>query len=93
MHDLLLLPVYSEELMSSSSSNRSSNGSTLNAGNSTTGVSTIKTNNTKATNATRNSGFYTPSTSYLLIALLTLVLLSAAGYQLFGNHKERKNFQ
>ena len=87
VHDLLLLPFYSEELMGSSSANGSSSASTLSAVNSSTGAS--KSNNSKSVNATSNSGFYSPSTSYLLLALITLVLLSAAGYQFFGKQKKK----
>jgi uncharacterized membrane protein len=89
VHDLLLLPVYSEVLMGSSRANGSLNNSSSDTASSATEVSTIKTNNSKSMNATMDSAFYSPSTSYLIIGLITLVLLSAAGYQLFGNHKKK----
>lgn len=87
VHDLLLFPVYPEELMSNSSANGSSSSLALSAENSSTGVS--KSNNSKSVNTTRNSGFYSPSTSYLLLALISLVILSAAGYQFFGKQKKK----
>jgi uncharacterized membrane protein len=86
-HDLLLFPAYSEELMGNSSANGSSSALKLSAENSSTEVS--KSNNSISMNSTRNSGFYSPSTSYLLLALISLVLLSAAGYQFFGKQKKK----
>jgi uncharacterized membrane protein len=88
VHDLLLLPVYSEELMGSSRVNGSSNNSASSAGNPVTEVAISNINNSKGVNATMNSGFYTPPANYLLIAILTLVLLSAAGYKLSRKHKK-----
>jgi uncharacterized membrane protein len=87
VHDLLLLPVYSEELMGSSRANGSSNNSASSAGNPVTEVAISNINDSRGMNATKDGGFYTPPANYLLIALLTLVLLSAAGYQLSRKHK------
>ncbi len=85
--DLLLLPVYSEALMDSSKVNVSSKNSTSSAENPAAEVAISKITNSKGVNATEDSGFYTPTVSYLLIAL-TLVFLLAAGFQLSRKHKK-----
>lgn len=86
VHDLLLLPVYSDVLMDSPR-NRSSNYSTSNAGNPAMGATISKTNNSKGLNTTEISGFYTSNVVYLLIAL-TLVFLLTGGYLLSRRHKK-----
>jgi uncharacterized membrane protein len=85
--DLLLLPVYSEALMDSSKVNVSSKNSTSSAENPAAEVAISKITNSKGVNATEDSGFYTPTVSYLLIAL-TLVFLLAAGFQLSRKRKK-----
>lgn len=87
VHDLLLLPVYSKELMGSSGINGSSINSTSSAGNPSNEVAINTINDSKGVNATKNSGFYTLPANYLLIALI-LVLLLATGYQLSRKRKK-----
>lgn len=87
VRDLLLLPVYSEELMDGSIVNGSSKNISS-AGNPSTGVTISNINDSKSMNTTKDSGFYTPPANYLLIALFALVLLSATGYQLSRKHKK-----
>ena len=85
--DLLLLPVYSEELMDGSKVNLSSKNSTSSSGNPVTEAAIDKTNTSNSVNITEQSGIYSSTVSYLLIAL-TLFLLLAVGYSLSRKHKE-----
>lgn len=88
VRDLLLLPVYSEELMSSSGVNGSSTNLSLSVGDPVVEVAANNINGSKDMNTAKGSGFYSLPVNYLLIALLTLILLSAAGYQLFRKQKK-----
>ena len=84
--DLLLLPVYSEELMGGSEVKVSAKNSTSSAVNPITGAAKDKTNTTNSANITEQSGFYSSKVNYLLIAL-TVFLLLAASYSLSRKHK------
>jgi uncharacterized membrane protein len=85
--DILLLPVYSEELMDGSEANVSSKNSTSSAGNQITGAAAGKINTSNGVNITEQSGFNYTTVNYLLISL-ALFLLLVAGYRIFGKHKE-----
>jgi uncharacterized membrane protein len=85
--DILLLPVYSEELMDGSEVNVSSKNSTSSAGNPITGAAAGKINTSKGVNISEQSGFNSTTVNYLLISLAFFLLL-AAGYRIFGKHKE-----
>jgi uncharacterized membrane protein len=84
--DLLLLPVYSEELMGSSKINGPSKNSTSNIENPATETVIDKINNSSEVNITEKSGFSSSTINYLLIAIM-LFLLLAAGYRLSRKHK------
>ncbi|MDQ1254421.1 MAG: hypothetical protein QG646_3662 [Euryarchaeota archaeon] len=90
VHDLILLPVYSEELMGSSRVKGSSKNLTSSAGNPSTEVTTSKTLDSKSVNSTKDSESYISTVSYFLIALI-LVFLSALGYQISRKHKKIGN--
>jgi len=85
--DLLLLPVYSKELMDGSEVKVSAKNSTSSAVNPITGAAKDKTNTTNSANITEQSGFYSSKVNYLLIAL-TVFLLLAASYSLSRKHKK-----
>jgi uncharacterized membrane protein len=85
--DLLLLPVYSEELMASSKINGPSKNSTSNIENPATETVIDKINNSSEVNITEKSGFSSSTINYLLIAIM-LFLLLAVGYRLSRKHKK-----
>lgn len=98
--DLLLLPVYSEELMESSTPNSSLN---LSSENSSSGnpiilepandtknpLKLVPVNNTSISNneKVQKTGIYSSTVSYFLIGFL-LFLLLAIGYSIHQKHKE-----
>jgi uncharacterized membrane protein len=84
--DLLLFPVYSEELMEGSVVNSSSDNSTSSAGNSETVVAVNKTNSSNSVNFPGQTRIYSSTVNYLLIAL-ALFLLLAIGYSLSKKRK------
>lgn len=88
--DLLLLPVYSEELMEGSEANVSSRNSTFSAKNQVTEVAIDKTNNSNSVNIPEQTGIYSSTVSYLLIAFMICLLL-AAGYRSSKKHKKVEN--
>jgi len=83
--DLLLLPIYSEELMDGSDANGSSKNSTSSTGNPITGASVDKTKASDSVNITEQTGFYSSSVDYFLIAVMFFLLLTA-GYRVFRKH-------
>lgn len=87
VHDLVLLPVYSEELMSSSSVQETSTNSPLRVGNSPKEGARSKIINSKVVNSTKDNGIYVPAISYLPVSYLpvavTLIFLLAVGYKFF----------
>jgi uncharacterized membrane protein len=85
--DLLLLPVYSEELMASSKINGPSKNSTSNIENPATETVIDKINNSSEVNITEKSGFSSSTINYLLIVIM-LFLLLAVGYRLSRKHKK-----
>ena len=85
--DLLLLPVYSEELMGSSKINGPSKNSTSNIENPATETVIDKINNFSEVNIAEKSGFSSSTINYLLIAIM-LFLLLAVGYRLSRKHKK-----
>lgn len=87
VHDLLLLPVYAEELMGSSSANESSKSTNLSSVNIAADAAISNINSSRGENTTNNSSFYTPPVYFLFIAL-TLIILSGAGYQFFRKEKK-----
>lgn len=87
--DLLLLPVYSEELMEGSAANLSTDNSTSSAGNPGTVAAVNKTNASNSVNVPAQTGIYSSTVSYLLIAL-ALSLLLAVGYSLSKKYKKIK---
>lgn len=88
VHDLILLPVYSEELMGSSSVQESSTNSTLRVGNSPKEVAKSKIINSESVNSTKDNGIYVPTISYLPVAV-TLIFLLAVGYKFFIKDRKR----
>lgn len=94
--DLLLLPVYSEELMDSSEVSGSSSNldestkNSSNSGNSAVEATIDKTNISDGMNLTEKSGSDSSNVNYLLIAL-TLFIFVAGGHQLFRKHKKMEN--
>ena len=104
VRDLLLLPVYSEELMdgsevngSSSNLNESAENSSSNKVNPLTETAIDEVNNSNNLNLTGENGADSSTVSYMLIAL-TFFILITGGYQLSRKHKkirenpaERKN--
>lgn len=87
VHDLILLPVYSEELMNSSSVQVSSKNLTSSEGNPSNEVSANTIFNSKKVNSTKDIGFYTSTANYFLIVLI-LIFLLALGYQISRKHKK-----
>ena len=87
--DLLLLPVYSEELMDSSDANGSSKNLTFSTGNPTTGASVNNTNSPDSVNITEHKGFFSSSVKYFLIAIMFFLLLTG-GYLFFRKHKNKE---
>jgi uncharacterized membrane protein len=97
--DLLLFPVYSEELMDGSgvkeyskNSSETVKNSSLNTANPLTGASTGQMNRSEKNNSgsvdlTGQSGAELLNTNYLIIALLLLVLL-IAGYRFYRKDKK-----
>jgi uncharacterized membrane protein len=82
VHDLILLPVYSEELMDSSSVQESSTNSTLYVVNSYKEAAISKIINSDSVNSIKGDGIYVPVISYLPVAV-TLIFLLAVGYKFF----------
>jgi uncharacterized membrane protein len=87
--DLLLLPVYSEELMDSSDANGSSKNLTFSTGNPTTGASVNNTKSPDGVNIAGHKGFVFSSVEYFLIAIMFFLLLTG-GYLLFRKHKNKE---
>jgi uncharacterized membrane protein len=87
--DLLLLPVYSEELMDSSDANGSSKNLTFSTGNPTTGASVNNTKSPDSVNITGQKGFFSSSVEYFLIAIMFFLLLTGS-YLLFRKHKNKE---
>ncbi|MCO5381266.1 MAG: hypothetical protein NHB15_03425 [Methanosarcina barkeri] len=94
VRDLLLLPVYSEELMdgsevngSSSNLNESAENSSSNKVNPLTETSIDEVNNSNNLNLTGENGADSSTVSYMLIAL-TFFILITGGYQLSRKHKK-----
>jgi len=91
--DLLLLPVYSEELMDSSDANESSKNLTFSTGNPTTRASGNNTNSPDSVNITDYKGFFSSSVKYFLIAIMFFLMLTGS-YLFFRKHKNKeKNAQ
>ena len=97
VRDLLLLPVYSEELMdgsevngSSANLNESAENSSSNTVNPLTETAIDKVNNSNSLNLTEESGADSSTVSYLLISLALFILL-AGGYQLSRKNKKIEN--
>jgi len=84
--DLLLLPVYSEELMNSSGLDVFSKNSTSIERKPMTRTALSKINTSNGVNITEKNGFNFPNVNYLLIFLMLLILL-VGSYQFFGKHK------
>lgn len=78
--DLLLLPIYSEELMDGSDVNGSSKNSTSSTGDQIAGAPVDKTKASDSVNITEQTGFYSSSVNYFLIAIMFILLLTA-GYR------------
>ena len=94
VRDLLLLPVYSEELMdgsevngSSANLNESAENSSSNTVNPLAETAIDKVNNSNSVNLTEESGADSSTVSYLLISLALFILL-AGGYQLSRKNKK-----
>ncbi len=87
--DLLLLPVYSEELMNSSGIDVFSKNSTSIERKTETKSTLHKINTSNDVNITEKSGFNFINVNYLLIFLMLLILL-VGSYQFFGKHKMAK---
>ena len=94
VRDLLLLPVYSEELMdgsevngSSANLNESAENSSSNTVNPLAETAIDKVNNSNGLNLTEESGADSSTVSYLLISLAIFILL-AGGYQLSRKNKK-----
>ena len=94
VRDLLLLPVYSEELMdgsevngSSSNLNESAENSSSNKVNPLTETAIDEVNNSNNLNLTEENGADSSTVSYMLIAL-TFFILITGGYQLSRKHKK-----
>ena len=94
VRDLLLLPVYSEELMdgsevngSSANLNESAENSSSNKVNPLTETAIDEVNNSNSLNLTKESGADSSTVSYMLIAL-TFFILITGGYQLSRKHKK-----
>lgn len=94
VRDLLLLPVYSEELMdgsevngSSSNLNESAENSSSNKVNPLTKTAIDEVNNSNNLNLTGENGADSSTVSYMLIAL-TFFILITGGYQLSRKHKK-----
>lgn len=87
VHDLVLLPVYSEELMSSSSVQETSTNSPLRVGNSPKEGARSKIINSEVVNSTKDNGIYVPAISYLPVAV-TLIFLLAVGYKFFIRNRK-----
>ncbi|MDR7666058.1 hypothetical protein RG963_09780 [Methanosarcina sp. Z-7115] len=94
VRDLLLLPVYSEELMdgsevngSSSNLNESAENSSSNKVNPLTETAIDEVNNSNNLNLTGENGADSSTVSYMLIAL-TFFILITGGYQLSRKHKK-----
>ena len=84
--DLLLLPVYSEELMTGSGLDVFSKNSTSIERKPATKPALLKINTSNGVNITEKNGFNFPNVNYLLIFLMLLILL-VGSYQFFGKHK------
>ena len=84
--DLLLLPVYSEELMNSSGLDVFSKNSTSIERKPETKLALPKINTSTGINITEKNRFNFPNVNYLLIFLMILILL-VGSYQFFGKHK------
>ncbi len=84
--DLLLLPVYSEELMTGSGLDVFSKNSTSIERKSATKPALPKINTSNGVNITEKNGFNFPNVNYLLIFLMLLILL-VGSYQFFRKHK------
>ncbi|MGA9187451.1 MAG: hypothetical protein WB014_02540 [Methanosarcina sp.] len=94
VRDLLLLPVYSEELMdgsevngSSSNLNESAENSSSKKVNPLTETAIDEVNNSNNLNLTGENGADSSTVSYMLIAL-TFFILITGGYQLSRKHKK-----
>jgi uncharacterized membrane protein len=85
--DLLLLPVYSAELMEGSKLNLSSNNSVSGSKNPVVKVATDKANASNNVNIPEQSRIYSSTISSILVAI-TLFLLLAVGYSLSKKHKK-----
>ncbi len=85
--DLLLLPVYSEELMVGSKVNLSLNNSTSSSGNPVAKEVIDKTNSSNNLNTLEQSVIYSSTVSYFLVAI-TLFLLLAVGYSLSKKYQK-----
>ena len=84
--DLLLLPIYSEELMTDSGLDVFSKNSTSIERKPATKPALPKINTSNGVNITEKNGFNFPNVNYLLIFLMLLILL-VGSYQFFGKHK------
>lgn len=91
VRDLLLLPVYSEELMSSSEINGSLNNSTLSVENPALEPTVSNINGSKDKTTASSSGFYSQPLNYLFIGFLSLILLSATGYHFSRKQKKLRS--
>jgi uncharacterized membrane protein len=85
--DLLLLPIYSKELMGSSEINGTSKNSSFYAGNSETEAAIRKMNSSSSMNTTGQTGLKFLTVNYLL-KYLSIFFLLAASYLLFRIHKK-----
>lgn len=85
--DLLLLPVYSKELMGSSEINEFSENSTSNARSTETEIAISKINSSNGVNSTEQTGFNLSTENSILIALIVILLL-AVSYLLYKTHKK-----
>ena len=87
--DLLLLPIYSEELMNGSGLNVFSKNSTSIERNPKTKSALPKINTSNGGNITEKGGFNFPSVNYLIISFILLILL-VGSYQFLGKRKIAK---
>lgn len=85
--DLLLLPVYSKELMGNSEINASLENSTSNARSTETEIAINKLNSTNGANSTEKIGLNFSNENFSLIALIVILLL-VASYPLFKKHNK-----
>lgn len=87
--DLLLLPVYSEELTNGSEANVFSENTTFSTGNSIINATTNNKNSFNGVSITQQSGFNSSTGNSLLITI-TLFLLIAVSYLFSRRHKKIK---